>query len=61
MLRTKHKLSLKIQTKLTKADMGAYAVSAVVQKHSLGICNTQKISLVISFLSGGLSVKHEFN
>ena len=53
----KHKLSVKIQTKLTNADMEASAVRTFVQKRSLGIYNTQKISLVISFLRsiGGIS------
>jgi hypothetical protein len=57
MLRRKRKLALKIQTKLINADIKAYAVRTFVQKCSLEIYNTPKISLVISFLALGLALK----
>jgi hypothetical protein len=55
MLRTKHKRSVEIQTKLTNADMEAKAVRAFAQKRSLGIYCTQKISLVFRFVSVGFA------
>jgi hypothetical protein len=57
MLRMKHKRSVEIQTKLANADMEVNAFRAFVQKHSLVIHSTQKISLVVRFLSVGSAQK----
>lgn len=57
MLRMKHKRSVEIQTKLTNAETEVNAFRAFVQKRSLGIYSTHKISLVVRFLSLGFAQK----
>jgi len=54
----KHKRSVEIQTKLTNADMEVNVLRAFVQKRCLGIYSTQKISLVVRFLSAGFAKKN---